>query len=612
MGSVGVKKFFAVFTAIVLFAVPLICSASSQAFVVPEVMTVETYDISKYGYVGYTFVDNDGNELELFNSSYMPSEKTSSKTSPYSLRTSSYTTMSVLPSSYDSRALNCVTSPKQQGVSGNCWAFSAMSMLETDAILKGIDDPETADYSEAHFSWFTSRSLTDNVDDPTYGDGYLDETPYTTGGNWIISAGSLARWNGAAEDADYPFNYRDLSKMGNYDEKNRYDTGSGIIIESAQSLLGMDDAKSWIKEHGSATFSFYFDESYYNGNTASYFYNGTETLNHEITVIGWDDNYSVNNFNPSNRPSGNGAWLCKNSWGINWGDDGYFWISYYDTSIEQFSGITARSVDEVYRNYTYNGTSWESYISHAGNAKISNVFTAKGNELLTSVSTYTMLPDSEIVVYVYKNLPSGFLNPEQGSLACKKTVVLDRPGYHIIDLDAEIALSEGKDFSVVIEYVTEDTVYIPLEVNGQGINAYHSNAGESYLNLPSYNKGWYDAKAYRVENAFVQAYTKCNHNTVAETVYATCDTDGFEKLSCSVCGKVVRETVIPAAGHEFFAWSNYVHDFETDTEVRTRTCKYCGLTETDSIVYAKNTIKLEGLIQMIFEKLFGIFGLVIR
>jgi hypothetical protein len=75
-------------------------------------------------------------------------------------------------------------------------------MLETDAIFKGFDNMESADYSEAHFSWFTSRSLTDNADDPTYGDGYLCETPYMTGGNWIISAGSLSRWTGAAEDSD--------------------------------------------------------------------------------------------------------------------------------------------------------------------------------------------------------------------------------------------------------------------------------------------------------------------------------------------------------------------------------------------------------------------------
>ncbi len=601
------KRFVSFFVAVVLIAVSLIHCSSSEAYLIPEIISVKVNEKSDYGLVDYDFVDAEGNQTDIFDFSYLPTSDKSKANKMVSLF-SSYSPMSVIPTSYDSRDYGYVTSARQQGASGNCWAFSVMSMLESDAILKGIDDVESADYSEAHFSWFTSRSLTDNPDDPTYGDGKICETPYMIGGNWIISAGSLARWKGAAEDSDYPFNYRDVSKMGNYDESCRYDTGSGIIIDSAQSLLGMDDAKSWIMEHGSATFSFYFDEGYYNTNTAAYYYNGTETLNHEITVIGWNDNYSRYNFSSSAQPSGNGAWLCKNSWGLNWGDDGFFWVSYYDSSIEQFAGISARSVEDVYKNYTYNGTGWESYLNHAGNAKISNVFTAKGNELLTSVSTYTMMPAQEVVIYIYKNLPNGFLNPEQGNLAHKKTVVLDRPGYHVIDLDAEIALSSGMVFSVVIEYVADSsgTVYFPVEVDGQVTNSYAANRGESFLNLPAYNKGWYDVLSYKVENVFVQAFTKCNHQSFTETTYATCEDDGSEIVSCSLCGKILRETFIPAAGHDFTDWSGYVHDFSTDREVRTRFCLDCGLTESDSIVYSKNIIKLEDFIQLILDRIFEI------
>ncbi len=598
------KKAFSFAVAVLLVISTMICSSSSQSFFIPDIQTAEIIENGEYGYTDYVFVDGMGNESEIFDFSYLPEESVSRNYPEISLF-SSYQPMSSVPAAYDSRTGNCVTSVKQQGASGNCWAFSTMSMLESDAILKGIDDIGSADYSEAHFSWFTSRSLTDNADDPTYGDGYLDESPFMTGGNWIIAAGSLARWTGAAEDAEYPFNYRDLSAMGNYDESCRYDTGSGIVIESAQNLLSMDDVKEWIMQHGSATLAFYYGDEYYNSSSCSYFYNGTETLNHEITVVGWNDNYSLYNFNENFRPAYNGAWLCKNSWGTNWGNDGYFWISYYDTSIEQFAGISARSVEGLYRNYTYNGAGWQSYISHAGDMKISNVFTAKGSELLTSVSTYTLLPDAEICVYIYKNLPEGFLNPEQGTLAHKKTVVIGRPGYHVIDLDAEIALEKDSEFSVVIEHLSDETVYFPVEVNDENsLNSYHSDAGESYLYLPSYNKGWYDVKAYRVENVFVQAFTKCNHKTETTTTFATCVDDGFEIISCAVCGEVIRETVIPAAGHEFTDWSNYVHDFETDREVRTRECIYCDETEFDYIVYSKNTIRLEDFLEMIFGRFF--------
>lgn len=565
----------------------------------PELMTVKAEENGDYGYIDYSFADAEGNEIELFGGqSYEPQNPQVSLFSFFSSLSSPS-----LPLTYDSREENCITSVKQQGLSGNCWAFSTMSMLESDAVLKGIDELESADYSEAHFSWFTSRSLTDNTDDSAYGDGRDDDDPFMTGGNWIIAAGSLARWMGAAEETDYPFAPRDLSAMGNYDESCRYDTGSGVIIDSAEELLNMNDAKEWIMTHGSATLAFYFDTAYYNSETAAYFYNGTNTLNHEITVVGWDDNFSADNFNSAYQPSGNGAWLCKNSWGTSWGDGGYFWISYYDTSIEQFAGISARSADDFYRNYTYNGAGWESYIGHTGNAKISNVFKAKGPELLSSVSTYTMNPEQEINVKIYKNLPDAYTNPESGELAAEYSTVLERSGYHTIDLETKVELEEETIFSVVIEYITSGTIYIPVEANGQGMNAYSCNACESYVCLPAYNQGWYDVMIYGFENVFVQAFTECNHQLIRDCVEATCTESGYEISTCSVCGKIASEKILAASGHDFSEWSGYTHDFETGKEVSVRTCLKCGISEKNTIVYSKNTVRIDDFMSAVFERI---------
>ena len=63
----------------------------------------------------------------------------------------------------------------------NCWAFATMSRLKSDAIINGMDDINTADYSEAHFSWFTLKRLTINANDPTYSDGRDNGSPFYEG-----------------------------------------------------------------------------------------------------------------------------------------------------------------------------------------------------------------------------------------------------------------------------------------------------------------------------------------------------------------------------------------------------------------------------------------------
>ena len=72
---------------------------------------------------------------------------------------------------------------------------------------------------------------------------------------------------------------------------------------------------------------------------------------HAVELVGWDDNFPKENFkyDPNYPPKGNGAWLCKNSWGY-YGDgdastdqngNGYFWISYYDGGIKEYGQVCA-------------------------------------------------------------------------------------------------------------------------------------------------------------------------------------------------------------------------------------------------------------------------------
>ena len=65
----------------------------------------------------------------------------------------------------------------------------------------------------------------------------------------------------------------------------------------------------WRRHHAFLYFNFH----YYNSSTYAYYCLIAFSTNHEVCIVGWDDNYPKSNF--KTQPSGDGAWLAKNSYG---------------------------------------------------------------------------------------------------------------------------------------------------------------------------------------------------------------------------------------------------------------------------------------------------------
>ena len=266
-----------------------------------------------------------------------------------------------IPSKYDSRDVggkNNVTRVENQGNSYLCWCFSSLSAIECD-ILKHHDDIDNTelDLSEKHLSYYnlhrTEGSYQGLIDDDyrilinadnNKNDWVFDyDTGYITCGgvpDYCISL--LTAWKGPVNEAG---NDAFFAVTGSTDlftknaEKPSDPYGSEYHVQGVYqipaSLNNMTMIKQMVMEHAGVTVGMDAkDKNFKDHNSYNYSTQGDsplKTANHEVVIIGWDDDFSASKFRT--KPPGDGAWLCKNSWGENMGDEGFFYISYYDETL---------------------------------------------------------------------------------------------------------------------------------------------------------------------------------------------------------------------------------------------------------------------------------------
>ena len=262
-----------------------------------------------------------------------------------------------------------------------------------------------------------------------------------------------------------------------------------------------DELKRLIMEKGSLNVNYYSaaDKQFYG--TGAYFYTDktlsqkksdrTSTLdprqniNHVVALIGWDDEYPVENFTGHEQPSQPGAWLVRNSWGENKNKD-YFWIS-YEQHLTAGSAFTVEKPDPNMRTYLYDDLGWCSRWGGSEAAKAANVFQVRSDgEALTEVAFYTTSLNATVSVTVYDY---GAEHPEdhitEGTLLASVTnQKYPLPGYHTMKLNAPVNLKKGDYFGVVLTAENPDGEYYPIAVEKR--MTYYSDYarvkdGESYF-----------------------------------------------------------------------------------------------------------------------------------
>ena len=318
------------------------------------------------------------------------------------------------PSYYNAAQQGYVTSVKDQNPYGMCWAFAMAAVLETSLLTQGAG---TYDLSEEHLAYFFANRNNDPLGNTAgdvnhhYGTDDYGNVDYHEGGNDLLASIFLSTWSGMTTEEDVPLatDSTHTQKTGVIPDASKEYDAVAYLKNAYFSDYSVNALKSLLTANKAVAVMYNAQNAYYNANTAAYSYpEETDDVNHVVTVVGWDDNYSAKNFNASSNVKNNGAWIVKNSWGANWGKDGYFYMSYEDGSLCELVSATASRNPEYSNNYFYDGSSGLTSMKLYEGEKVANIYKATaGNgkaEQLGEVTLAAMSGNNSYTIQVYTDL----------------------------------------------------------------------------------------------------------------------------------------------------------------------------------------------------------------
>lgn len=405
-----------------------------------------------------------------------------------------------IPSSYDLRDYGWVSSVKDQMAGGSCWAFAAMAAAES-AILKATN--ETYDFSEENMknlavifskygmeSWYGRYAL------------YPNE-----GGNNYMAIGYLVSWMGLInETLD---KYDDISDLSYVFNESEIHIQNVYYVPPRQNYTDNDYVKMAILKYGAVSTGIYYSSAYLSNKINYYFYGSSAMYgaNHAVTIVGWDDNYSASNF--AGSPGGDGAFIVKNSWGSDWGEDGFFYVSYYDTIFTQVGEQDAFAIvfsdnTSYNRNYQYDvGGMTDWFITGENTIWYKNTFTSVANDYLTAFSTYFNASLTNYTAFIYVN--DELKDTVEGSTEM---------GYYTIKLNDLIPIYVGDNFTISIKIQADELASFPvIEYSTYRLTDYpnvsfFSYDGENWIDLYDYELNMtYYKHYYNGQLACIKAFT---------------------------------------------------------------------------------------------------------
>ena len=394
---------------------------------------------------------------------------------------------SQIPSTYNSVDEGFVTSIKNQNPYGNCWAYAACSVAESYLIKKGMASSDI-DLSEAHLNYYMYHNKGDkyeNTDnDQTNVIGKYSFTDVGADPRML----QLAMSNfGLASETIYPIS-KITTMQGSKEDQNNTQyvmTNSNLLCQQAKGNESI--IKQAILDNGSVL-ACYYDTSTAYKNSNYYNSNEVNSFNHAISIVGWDDSYAANNFD--NKPTRNGAWLIKNSWGTGFGNQGYFWMSYDEYSLGSVYSYEFKNKDEE-NIYQYDGTNNAlRYTLSSNTSTYANEFLVKRtNEELNAVSVGSATSNIPYKLEIYTNL-TDINNPTSGNCEVNQNGIIENDGINYIKLSKGISLKDNTYYSIVFTLfgTNENNASIMLDATLKGTDIeFIADTSNEYCFIKSYN-----------------------------------------------------------------------------------------------------------------------------
>ncbi len=384
---------------------------------------------------------------------------------------------------------------RTQGGEGACWAFavtggSEFYMINHDLAGRNIDN------SELHLAyWCYADEGTPSIAGDT-GDtaSFTASDIVDFGGNFKHAAQSLMQRRGIAAESVAPYSNASKVKYPHNDLMFGTERNNTAYLKNAYKINKGNPSlvKQAVVANGGVGISLYSSSTYRNSSTgAVYVYNENTGTNHAVMVVGWDDDYPVENFRESGRPSNKGAWLCRNSYTVNTSVNNYnsyFWLSYEDKSVPAFWVMEYMdSVDPRFDNAYF----YDSHIHGTAvvtTAKSANIYrTASGNthETLNSISvdTSTEYADVGYTIEVYTDISDPAEGPESGTRCDEATTTgtFKLGGTYTVKLENPVLLDRDEYFAIVVSLDTGKSVNLERNFDSWAADGFTAGvaAGES-------------------------------------------------------------------------------------------------------------------------------------